>query len=398
MSFQTRVNQQPAPGAVGSKASMNPTAAALPPFGGYFTAGGGGVYVGSFVWPADYTGTALNNYGNGPPIGFVPNVQQGLIEVYLQEFSLQIPAGFPVVAMNMGDYFVQNNGSATSAIGNKAYANNGTGAVSFAASGSPTGAATVTGANQTIVANTFAGTTAGNSCTASISGTTMTVTAIASGTCLFPGQYLSGGSASVGWVDPATAIVKQLAGATTGGTGTYQVSVSQTVGSTTIAATGGTLTVTGRTGGALITGQLVTGTGLASGTTVVGYGSGTATGTSGTIALSLAPTTAEPGGITVTGAGAYLVATSGVTGTATVNDPVIDTSTATNMPAGTYVSSIFSQGSGALTAMLSAAGATSASTDNLTINANVETGWYVSSVGAPGEFVVISRGSWVGSP
>ena len=41
-----------------------------------------------------------------------------------------------------------------------------------------------------------------------------------------------------------------------------------------------------------------------------------------------------------------------MTGTVYVNDTVIDTSTAGNMLSGTYVSYIYSQGSGALTAML----------------------------------------------
>lgn len=66
-------------------------------------------------------------------------------------------------------------------------------------------------------------------CTASISTTTMTVTAVSAGT-LKPGMYLSGTG-----VTSQTTIVNQLTG-TTGGTGTYTVSASQTVSSTTITA------------------------------------------------------------------------------------------------------------------------------------------------------------------
>ena len=63
--------------------------------------------------------------------------------------------------------------------------------------------------------------------TGSITLTTMTVSAVTSGT-LVVGQVLSGTS-----VTAATTIVSQLTG-TTGGVGTYQVSVSQTTASTTI--------------------------------------------------------------------------------------------------------------------------------------------------------------------
>lgn len=68
-----------------------------------------------------------------------------------------------------------------------------------------------------------------NTCTASISGTTMTVAAIGAGT-LAVGQVLSGSGVTAG-----TKISGYGTGA--GGTGTYTVDTSQTVGSTTITAT-----------------------------------------------------------------------------------------------------------------------------------------------------------------
>lgn len=67
------------------------------------------------------------------------------------------------------------------------------------------------------------------SVTASIAGTTMTVTAVGSGT-LYPGANIMGTG-----VLPSSMIMSQLSG-TTGGVGTYQISRSQTVGSTTITA------------------------------------------------------------------------------------------------------------------------------------------------------------------
>jgi len=66
--------------------------------------------------------------------------------------------------------------------------------------------------------------------TASIATTTMTVTAIASGP-IYPGMTITGTGVSAG-----TRIVSQLTG-TDGSTGTYQVSISQTVASTTITGT-----------------------------------------------------------------------------------------------------------------------------------------------------------------
>ncbi len=65
------------------------------------------------------------------------------------------------------------------------------------------------------------------SVTASIASTTMTVSAVGSGT-LYPGAALMGTG-----VTPGTIILSQLTG-TTGSTGTYQVSRSQTVASTTV--------------------------------------------------------------------------------------------------------------------------------------------------------------------
>jgi hypothetical protein len=68
--------------------------------------------------------------------------------------------------------------------------------------------------------------------TGSIATTTLTVTAVSSGT-LYANAVLTGTSITAG-----TTIVSQLTG-TTGGVGTYTVSTSQTRASTTITATSG---------------------------------------------------------------------------------------------------------------------------------------------------------------
>ncbi len=80
------------------------------------------------------------------------------------------------------------------------------------------------------------------SVTGSIATTVLTVTAILSGT-LTPGQTISGTG-----VTAATYIVNQLTG-TAGGTGTYTVSVSQTVSSTTITGTLNEVSGTGYSAG-----------------------------------------------------------------------------------------------------------------------------------------------------
>lgn len=88
--------------------------------------------------------------------------------------------------------------------------------------------------------------------TASIAGTTMTVTAVGSG-ALGVGQTVAGGT-----VDAGTYIKQQLTG-TAGSTGTYEVSVSQTEGSgsLTSAATPVTVTYDSISGGFLITSGVV---------------------------------------------------------------------------------------------------------------------------------------------
>jgi hypothetical protein len=165
----------------------------------------------------------------------------------------------------------------------------------------------------------------------SVSGTTLTVTLMKSGT-IAAGQQLLG----IG-ISPGTVIT--ALGTGTGGVGTYVVNVSQTVTSATFntAAVGAivtgsiaskTLTVTAVTSGILYPGQTIQGTGVTAGTIITALG--------GTAALSFAITAAGTGyavndTITVTGGiysqqATYTVATIGgsgaVTGLTTVNNGV----------------------------------------------------------------------------
>ena len=137
---------------------------------------------------------------------------------------------------------------------------------------------------------------AGGSFTGSIAATTLTVTAVGSGV-LTPGSTISGTGVTAG-----TTVVSQLTG-TPGGNGTYQVSASQTVSSTTITATStqGVLAVSAVSSGTLAVGQNISGTGVTAGTQIVGELSGT--GGSGTYVVNLSQTatsTTITAGATVT--------------------------------------------------------------------------------------------------
>lgn len=90
--------------------------------------------------------------------------------------------------------------------------------------------------NGTTVENTITLTDYVTTFTASIAATTMTVSATSG--VLQPGMVVSGGSTTAG-----TTIVKQLTG-TTGGTGTYQVSISQTRASDDLTATAANTAIT----------------------------------------------------------------------------------------------------------------------------------------------------------
>jgi hypothetical protein len=143
MTFQTSVNVTQAPAVAGDFASTNPRHSVLSVPGG-FVAGASGLTVGLFAW-ADSTGIILSNTGSGAPTGFVHRDLQGLIGTYLAGSGMLIPAGMGVGELfNGGDFWVKNAGAGAVTVGMKAFANNTTGAISFAAAG-----ATVSGATET---------------------------------------------------------------------------------------------------------------------------------------------------------------------------------------------------------------------------------------------------------
>jgi hypothetical protein len=137
-----------------------------------------------------------------------------------------------------------------------------------------------------------------SSFTGSIAGNVLYVTSVASGTVV-PGTTISGTGVTSG-----TLIQSQLTG-TTGGIGTYAVSASQIVNSTTISGTYGTLTVTNVASGTISIGQTLSGAGVTSGTQVWAYGTGQ--GLDGTYFVS--PTQTEGTSETITATGSAITVT-----------------------------------------------------------------------------------------
>lgn len=367
MTFPTAVNTVQAPAVAGDFADKNPRAT-VDAGQGAFVAGTSGVTVGKFAW-IDSLGLTASNYGANAPTGFVARSQQALITTFLADNSQVIPQGLPVTLYSSGGFWVKNEGTTTSVIGQKAYANNVTGGVSFAATGTPPAAASVTGS---IAANVVTGSIAVNSVTASISGQVMTVTAIGSGV-LGAGQSLTGTNVTAG-----TYIVNQLTG-TAGGTGTYTVSVSQTSASGTVVASGGGLTVTAVTTGTLAVGQVISGSGVTTGTTIVGYGTGT--GGTGTYLVSVSQTASST---TVTATGGTLTVTAVGSGALAVGDTI----SGSGVTAGTYITGQLT-GTGGTGTYLVSVGQTASST-TITVNAATETKFIALSVGATGELVKMS--------
>ena len=130
--------------------------------------------------------------------------------------------------------------------------------------------------------------------TGSISGTTLTVTAITSGS-IATGQALFG-------LDISQATVITALGTGTGGVGTYTINISQTVGSELMnsAAVGcvftgdistTTLTVSSVASGSLSLGQTIQGSGVTTGTIITALGTGT--GSTGTYTVNKSQTVAS---------------------------------------------------------------------------------------------------------
>lgn len=260
--WQTQAYVQPAAAVAGDRASNNEIFSYDAGPGGLI-AGSAGVIIGRFAWtapPVDPNGTnqVAYNYGTGLPAGFVMRNQQGTNSTYLSNAGNTILSGYEMALQIAGDFWVKNDGSTVAQPGQKAYANFADGKITFAATATPAQGASVT---ASIAASTF-------SVTGSIADDLLTVTAVGSGTVV-PGATISGTSVVSG-----TKIVSQVSG-TTGGIGVYLVSIAeQTVAATTISGTYGTMTVTAVGSGTLGVGQVLSGSGVTTGTTITALGTG----------------------------------------------------------------------------------------------------------------------------
>lgn len=276
--FQTQVSVQPVPGIPGDFCSSNPRSSVVAGPGG-LVAGPSGATIGLFAWlsysttDGDNAPAAVNNFGSGIPAGFVHRGQQALNTTYLTEAGNTIPAGFGMALIRSADVWIKNNGTTFAQVGMKAYANLANGQATFAATGAPT-TASLTGSIGP-GSTTFTG---------SITGDVLTVTGGITGTIVVGGT-LSGGTGMVA----GTQIVSQLTG-TTGGVGTYSLSVpEQTVAAAQLTETYGLLTVA--SGSGILVGANLTGTGgggVAAGTFITGLGTGT--GGTGTYYVNITQT------------------------------------------------------------------------------------------------------------
>jgi len=269
--IQTQVGAAQAPAVAGDWASGNPRSFFDAGPGG-LVAGLAGVTVGVFAWTSalrvdgDGAPAVANNFGAGLPTGIVHRQQQGLITTFLADASMVIVPGTQLAICTAGDIWVKNDGSTQALPGQKVYANLTTGKINFAATGAATAGATSSASS--IAASTF-------SVTGSIAGNVLSVTAVGSGTVV-PGGTISGTGIATG-----TKIVSQLtpllSGEALGGIGRYAVSIpEQTVASTTVSGTYGTLTVGGTVAGTFAVGQALAATGsVVAGTTITALGTGT---------------------------------------------------------------------------------------------------------------------------
>ena len=121
----------------------------------------------------------------------------------------------------------------------------------------------------------FTATVQGAIVTGSISGTTLTVSAVTSGTVRV-GQAVNGSG-----INSNTVILGLGTG--TGGTGTYTISISQTVTSRTVTTKSKVLEVTAVSEGSLTVGQFVSGSGIPFGTKITAFGTGS--GNTGTYTI-----------------------------------------------------------------------------------------------------------------
>jgi hypothetical protein len=281
MPFQRTVNQQLAPAVAGDFASADPRASVLAG-PGQLVAGANGLILARFAW-LDSTYTLASNTGAGAPAGFAARMgnSDALITAFLAETTMTVTRGLPITLYREGDFWVVNSGTNEVVPNQKAYANNATGLVTFAATGAAPSDFSMTGS---VAAG--AGSTTGT-----ITDNVMNITAVGSGTVQI-GALVTGTGVATG-----TRVASQVSG-TPNGVGVYLVTIpGQAVTSTTLTMAHGVLTITAATTGTVHVGDTIAGSGVVAGTQVTALGTGT--GGTGTYIVNDATVVAST---TITGA------------------------------------------------------------------------------------------------
>jgi hypothetical protein len=370
MSFQKQVNANPAPAVAGDFASANPRAVVLAGPGG-LVAGAGGVTVGKFAW-VDDDGKTVVSHGTATraPDGFVHREQQGLIQNYLAESSMNVPVGFPVILHNAGDFWAKLTGANAAVIGSALYADYATGDVTAVAASTGASATGLMGSTNTAVL--------GATFTATGTGTSFVVTAVTG--LISIGDKIAGTGVTAG-----TTIDAQVSG-TPGGAGTYTTSAATTSAGDTITAFGKTMKTTVTTGLISIGDTVSGGAGFPVGATVVAQVSGTAGG-AGVYTLSAAGTAYTASATGVTTFGNVLDITAVASGVLAVGDAV----SGSGVPSGAVIASQVSGTAGGVGVYtLDQAATAYAASTAITVVAGVLTAFKAKSVAAVGELVKIS--------
>lgn len=138
MALQKTVNAAPAAAVAGDRASQNP----MVYYFQNFKAGTSGAKVGAFAFVDTTDATLINNAGSGKPLGFIERTLEHFNYTANSDGSLTVPAGGNLAVAIRGDFYVEAAAAVTA--GHKAFVNNTTGAITFAASGT-----SVTGATET---------------------------------------------------------------------------------------------------------------------------------------------------------------------------------------------------------------------------------------------------------
>ena len=138
MGLQKSVNLEPAAAVTGDRADQNP----MVYYFENFKAASGGVTIGMFAFQDTTDGTLCKNVGSGKPLGFVERTLEHFNYTVSSDGSLVIPAGGNVAVAIRGDFYLAAGAAVTK--GHKAFVDNTTGAISFAASGT-----SVTGSTET---------------------------------------------------------------------------------------------------------------------------------------------------------------------------------------------------------------------------------------------------------